>query len=787
MYLGETNNVDPNNGDVPVFDPNNVNISFNGCGFLGIYHVGVAAALRAYLPNMRFSVVCGASAGALAGASLLGNVSCDDIAHELMLAGSECRKLLGGPINPRFNVCGRLEDALMRLLPEDIHKRANGKLFVSVTSVYTGENIIISNYTSKKELVESVIASTFIPIFSGIFPSRVRGVPVIDGGFSVNQVVLNENTITVSPFAGDAHICPQDDIVEKDMMVRLYVAQAGTNISWENMRRLTQVLYPPKTKVMSDLMMQGFLDTTRFLSEYGVIDRPLSCLTVESHLQQTPVKNASEGASLPETLTQVVKTFLEGETSEHCNDNLVQGQTQIPDADAQQNNSMTLTGKVYAIVKGLLYYQWLPLRLSVRAATFTIKALIASLAQILPLLTGDNNKYIKFKVERFLGVLIGYFGPIIGYEYKVIERPGCLKNRFGPQVNVTLQPDSVHAAAAHINKRQTKFNCDVHIHQFAKSDRESANAKRRASLFQRRKSVSVDRLAHHPAAAAAPPSTSPASSGGGWASGMAARRRFSIAPGLEGSMMRSAGYGGAVGTTPPTSMYSRSRHSDHEDSDEESEYGSESGSSQGQGQAPHEEDESEILSLQLESYVDAPTDMHMPQSTLEAIRLQSDNLEVAYSSRNTSARVSRRGTPMGTPLIRSAIHTPTSSRSRHGSGNDHSLMGAAAYNSAAAAMSATGTGEGPASETLQNIVRMTRDKDSMFKTYFTDENGELVTVSMYEVDDPVSLIGNDVLTATEDYGDMEADEEDGLDQENAAERLDRLHQIHQLYGDLNAR
>ena len=36
--------------------------------------MGVAAALRAYLPNMRFSVVCGASAGALAGVSLLGDV-----------------------------------------------------------------------------------------------------------------------------------------------------------------------------------------------------------------------------------------------------------------------------------------------------------------------------------------------------------------------------------------------------------------------------------------------------------------------------------------------------------------------------------------------------------------------------------------------------------------------------------------------------------------------------------------------------------------------------------------
>ena len=42
-------------------------------------------------------------------------------------------------------------------------------------------------------------------------PTRVRGVPVIDGGFSVNQVVLDKSkTLTVSPLSGDAHICPQD-------------------------------------------------------------------------------------------------------------------------------------------------------------------------------------------------------------------------------------------------------------------------------------------------------------------------------------------------------------------------------------------------------------------------------------------------------------------------------------------------------------------------------------------------------------------------------------------------
>ena len=51
-------------------------------------------------------------------------------------------------------IIGMIHLFFFQLLPEDIHIRANGRLFVSVTSVYSGENIIISNYSSKKELVD---------------------------------------------------------------------------------------------------------------------------------------------------------------------------------------------------------------------------------------------------------------------------------------------------------------------------------------------------------------------------------------------------------------------------------------------------------------------------------------------------------------------------------------------------------------------------------------------------------------------------------------------------------
>ena len=56
------------------FDFENINISFNGCGFLGMYHVGVASALKYYLPNITYKNICGASAGAMAAVCLIADI-----------------------------------------------------------------------------------------------------------------------------------------------------------------------------------------------------------------------------------------------------------------------------------------------------------------------------------------------------------------------------------------------------------------------------------------------------------------------------------------------------------------------------------------------------------------------------------------------------------------------------------------------------------------------------------------------------------------------------------------
>lgn len=48
-----------------------MNISFSGCGFLGIYHIGVASCLKTYAPYLLENKICGSSAGAISACCLL--------------------------------------------------------------------------------------------------------------------------------------------------------------------------------------------------------------------------------------------------------------------------------------------------------------------------------------------------------------------------------------------------------------------------------------------------------------------------------------------------------------------------------------------------------------------------------------------------------------------------------------------------------------------------------------------------------------------------------------------
>lgn len=100
---------------------------------------------------------------------------------------------------------------VLQFLPEDAHLRVSGKLHISLTRVCDGKNVLVTQFESKEDLMQALLASAFVPFFSGLIPPKFHGVRYMDGGFSDNLPTLDENTITVSPFCGESDICPRDD------------------------------------------------------------------------------------------------------------------------------------------------------------------------------------------------------------------------------------------------------------------------------------------------------------------------------------------------------------------------------------------------------------------------------------------------------------------------------------------------------------------------------------------------------------------------------------------------
>lgn len=136
-----------------------------------------------------------------------------------------CRSFTLGLFSARLRVLDVLDAALREYLPTDAHLRSCGKLFISVTRATTLRNEVFNKYESRDELIEVMLASFFVPVIAGLIPPKLRGIRYIDGGFSDNLPVQDENTITVSPFACGACIKPKsylsDSIFSPDNVVRV--------------------------------------------------------------------------------------------------------------------------------------------------------------------------------------------------------------------------------------------------------------------------------------------------------------------------------------------------------------------------------------------------------------------------------------------------------------------------------------------------------------------------------------------------------------------------------------
>lgn len=162
----------------------------------------------------------------------------------------------------------------------------------------SGKNVIVTQFDTREELIQALLASSFIPFFSGVLPPKFKGTRYMDGGYSDNLPTLDENTITVSPFCGESDICPRDDssqlfhvsfMVFENVSTNIYVfccfqinvANTSIELSKHNIYRILRILFPPHPEKLANLCKQGFDDALRFLQKNNLINCT-KCLAVQS-------------------------------------------------------------------------------------------------------------------------------------------------------------------------------------------------------------------------------------------------------------------------------------------------------------------------------------------------------------------------------------------------------------------------------------------------------------------------------------------------------------------------
>lgn len=162
----------------------NVNLVLSGGGARGFAHIGAVKALLE--EGIRFSAISGTSSGAMIAALLCDGYNPGEIAEI-------CRAALPlTHLNIRFTQGLLSNSALRKLLAQHLRSKTFGELeyplYVCLTDLNNGKQVIVS----KGELLETLIASSSVPILFP--PAEIDGEYYVDGGMS--------NNLPVEPFIG---------------------------------------------------------------------------------------------------------------------------------------------------------------------------------------------------------------------------------------------------------------------------------------------------------------------------------------------------------------------------------------------------------------------------------------------------------------------------------------------------------------------------------------------------------------------------------------------------------
>mmetsp|Transcript_41901 Transcript_41901/g.89950 ORF Transcript_41901/g.89950 Transcript_41901/m.89950 type:complete len:769 (+) Transcript_41901:188-2494(+) len=235
-----------------------VTFSFDSCGWLFVYHFGVAAFLSEYLglevdpqnpdklPASKHIAFSGSSGGSLVSCVLGAGTRVNDVFEYILEQFPFCRR------NP-LEMFPAVERALKKFQYEGAHKRLCGRVRILLTRVTARPPFVLGevaeHYPDNETAVEILCASCHVPFVAGIRPRKIGERYYYDGLVWPSRLLV--------PWRG----------AENDYVVR--VSASASPISDVRLRRvpLWWAVLPPSPKILRGLYWCGYRDCARFFAQ----------------------------------------------------------------------------------------------------------------------------------------------------------------------------------------------------------------------------------------------------------------------------------------------------------------------------------------------------------------------------------------------------------------------------------------------------------------------------------------------------------------------------------------
>lgn len=238
--------------------PPRVTFSFDSCGWLFVYHFGVAAWISEhykltvgedgdFLKNSAADGVAfsGSSGGSLISCVLGAGTKVEDVFEYILSQQPECRR------NPLY-MFPAVEKALRKFQYKGAHKRLTGRVRVLLTRVCCQPPFIMGevadSYPDNETAVDILVASCHVPVVAGLLPRRVGDRFYYDGLIWPSRLLV--------PWRA----------AERDLVVRVSASGApGADIGMRRVPYWWAVL-PPSVDTLRGLFWIGYRDAARWFS-----------------------------------------------------------------------------------------------------------------------------------------------------------------------------------------------------------------------------------------------------------------------------------------------------------------------------------------------------------------------------------------------------------------------------------------------------------------------------------------------------------------------------------------